>query len=227
MQVELGAKVNTADGKEIGTIDKLILEPESGEVKAIVVQKGLLFTRDIEIPLEGIAGQEAGHVRLHATSEQVDDLPRFMEGSYTTPPPGRVSEYESAYGYPSSAFLWPARGPAAPAASAYGDEAVGAVGDEVRALHGEYDLANAITEVGSEVRSRDGEKVGTVRRIVFDTSDGSPTAIVVREGFLFTEDVELPASLISGADDGVIFLDARSDEVKQHHGKKSVSPPVI
>lgn len=227
MQVELGAKVNTADGKELGTIDKLILEPESGEVKAIVVQKGLLFTRDVEIPLEGIAGQEAGRVRLHATSEQVDDLPRFMEGSYTTPPPGRIAEYEAAYGYPSAAFLWPARGAAAPAPSAYGDEALGDVGDEVRSLHGKQDRANAVIEVGSEVRSRDGEKVGTVRRVVFDTSDGTPTAIVVREGFLFTEDVELPASLISGADDGVIYLDARSDEVKQHHGKKTTSPPII
>jgi uncharacterized protein YrrD len=227
MQVELGAKVSTADGKQLGTIDKLILEPESGEVKSIVVHKGLLFGRDIEIAIGEIVGRERGTVRVAYTSRQVDDLPPFLEGSYTTPPPGRVSEYEAAYGYPSATFLWPARGAGAPAPSAYGDEAVGEVGDEVRALHGEQDQANAIVEVGSEVRAGDGEKVGTVHSIAFDPSDGRPLSIVVRKGFLFTEDVELPASLFASADDGVIYLDVRSDEVKRHLGRQKVHPPVI
>jgi len=227
MQVELGAKVSTTDGKEIGTIDKLILEPESGEVKAILVRKGLFFTHDIEVPIGDIVGQEGGTVRIERTSRQVDDLPRFLEGSYTTPPPGRVAEYEAAYGYPSATFLWPARGAAAPAPSAYGDEAVGEVGDEVRALHGEQDLANAVIEVGSEVKSRDGEKVGTVRKVTFDPADGRPISIVVREGFLFTEDVELPASLFASADDGVIYLDVRSDEVKRRLSREKTHPPII
>jgi uncharacterized protein YrrD len=226
MRVELGAKVATADGKELGTIDKLILEPESGEVKAVVVQKGLLFTHDIEIPLDGIVGQENGAVLLRYTADQVDDLPRFLAGSYTTPPPGRVTEYEAAYGFPSATYLWPAFGRGAPAPTAYGDEAVGAVGDEVQALHRKQGFGNAVIEVGSEVRSRDGEKVGTVRRVVFDPSDGQPSSIVVREGFLFTEDVEFPAGLISSADDGVIYLDMPHEALKRHGGKVP-SPPVI
>jgi uncharacterized protein YrrD len=226
MKVELGAKVSTADGNELGTIDKLILEPESGEVKAIVVKKGLLFTRDIEIPLEGIAGRERGRVRLAYTHEQVDDLPNFLEGSYTTPPPGRVAEYEAAYGFPSATYLWPAFGRGAPAPAAYGDEAVGAVGDEVHALHGEQALANAVIEVGSVVKSRDGEKIGTVRSVVFDPSDGHPVWTVVREGTFFTEDVEFPASLIASADNDVIYLDMPSDAVKRH-ATPHVSPPVI
>ena len=50
MKIELGARVLTAEGDEIGTIDKLILDPEGGDLHAIVVRKGLLFGRDIEIP---------------------------------------------------------------------------------------------------------------------------------------------------------------------------------
>jgi len=227
MQVELGAKVSTADGKQIGTIDKLILDPESGEVKAIVVQKGLLFKDDIEIDLDGIVDQAQGAVRVRYTEQQLDDLPRFYAGSYTPPPPERSAAYADIWGYPATTFLWPARGTASADTDLYGHEAVGEVADEVRVMQQERDLGNAVIEEGSEVRSRDGEKVGTIHRIVFDASNGEPSAIVIRKGFLFTEDVELPASLIASAADDVVYLTVDQHEARQRIGKQAVHPPVI
>jgi len=227
MQVELGAKVTTADGKQIGSIDKLILDPESGQVRTIVVQKGLLFKDDIEIGLDGIEDQAHGTVRLRYTERQLDDLPRFYEGSYTTPPPERSAAYADDFGYPASAFLWPARGTASADADLYGHEAVGDVADEVRVMQQEQDLSNAVIEEGSEVLGCDGKKVGSVHRIVFDSANGRPLAIVIRKGLLFTEDVELPASLIASANDGVVYLTVDGDEAKQQIGKQAVPPPVL
>jgi uncharacterized protein YrrD len=40
--------------------------------------------------------------------------------------------------------------------------------------------------------------------------------LVVRKGFLFTEDVEIPAGLISSVDDDKVYLDARHDELERH-----------
>jgi uncharacterized protein YrrD len=216
MKIELGAKVSTTDDREIGTIDKLILDPETGDVHSIVVHKGMLFGRDIEIPLDAIVGQRDGMVQIQYTTDQLDDLPRFFEDSYTTPPPERSTEYASGYGYPVGSLLWPSRWSGPISGEPYGHDAIGEVRDEVATMHLAQDLSNAVIEEGSEVRSRDGEKVGEVHRLVFDPATGRPTMLVVRKGFLFTEDVEVPAGLISSVDDDKVYLDIRHDELKRY-----------
>jgi sporulation protein YlmC with PRC-barrel domain len=216
MKIELGAKVITTDGKEIGTIDKLVLDPERADIHSIVAHKGLLFGRDIEIPIDAIVGREAGSVKIRYTRDQLDELPDFYEDSYTTPPPERSAEYASGYGYPAASMLWPSRWSGPVSGEPYGHDAVGAVADEVAALHRAQDLGNAVIEEGSNVRSRDGQKVGEVHQMVFDPSTGQPTALVIRKGFLFTEDVEVPVGLISSVDDDVVYLDARHDELERY-----------
>jgi uncharacterized protein YrrD len=227
MQVALGAKVRTADGKQIGSIDKLILEPDSGDIRAIVVQKGLLFKDDIEIELDGIVGQDGDVVQVRYTEKQLGDLPRFSQDSYTTPPPEFHGRYADQFGPTETTLLWPAGGAASPHTALYGTEATGDVGDEISAMHLEQDISSAVIEEGSEVRSRDDEKVGSVHRAVFDPATGRPSALVVRKGFLFTEDVELPASLIASVDDGVVYLNVDKEAVRQHAGRQPVHPPVI
>lgn len=214
MRIELGAKVTTADGKEIGTIDKLVLDPESADIHSIVAHKGL-FHRDVEIPIDAIVGQQDGAIRIRYTRDQLDDLPRFFEGSYTTPPPERSTEFMSGYGYPSGSLLWPSRWSGPISGEPYGHNVTGPVEDEVAAMHRAQDLGNAVIAEGSDVRSREGEKVGEVHQMVFDPTTGQPAALVIRKGFLFHEDVEVPAGLISSVDDGVVYLDARHDELER------------
>ena len=216
MKIELGAKVATAEGDEIGTIDKLILDPDGGDIHAIVVHKGLLFGRDIEIPVDEIVGMRAGVARIRYTRADLDSLPAFYEGSYTTPPPERSSEYASSYGYPVASLLWPSRWSGPVSGEPYGHDAIGPVADEVASLHRQQDLGNAVIEEGSTVKSRDGEKLGEVHRLVFDAETAKPTMLVIRKGFLFTEDVEVPVSLISSVDDDVVYLDVRHDELERH-----------
>jgi sporulation protein YlmC with PRC-barrel domain len=216
VKIELGAKVTTSDDHEVGTIEKLILDPESGDVHGVVVRTGLLFGKDIEIPVDAIVGRKDGAARVEYTKEQVDALPSFHEGSYTTPPPERSTEYASGYGYPASSLLWPSRWSGPVSGEPYGHEAIGAVGDEVATMHREQDLSNAVIKEGSTVRSRDGEKLGEVHTLVFDAKTERPTTLVIRKGFLFTEDVEVPVGLISSVDDDVVYLDVRSDEAERH-----------
>ena len=216
MKIELGAKVVTMDGDEIGTIDKLILDPDGGDVHSIVVHKGLLFGKAFEIPIDEIVGQRGGVVRVRYTRADLDALPSFHEGSYTTPPPERSAEYASGYGYPAASLLWPSRWSGPVSGEPYGHDAIGAVGDEVAAIHREQDLGNSVIEEGSTVRSRDGEKLGEVHKLVFDAETGRPSMLVIRKGFLFTEDIELPVGLISSVGDDVVYLDARHDELERH-----------
>jgi len=215
MRIELGARVTTADGKDDGTIDKLVLDPERADIHSIVVHKGMMLGRDVEIPLDEIVGQREGMIQVRYTKDQLDDLPRFFEGSYTTPPPERSAEYLSGYGYPSGSLLWPSRWSGPVSGEPYGHDAVGPVEDEIAAMHRAQDLGNAVIAEGSDVRSREGEKVGEVHQMVFDPT-GRPTMLVIRKGFLFTEDVEVPAGLISSVDDDAVYLDARHDELERY-----------
>jgi sporulation protein YlmC with PRC-barrel domain len=154
--------------------------------------------------------------QLEYTEAQLDDLRSFHEGSYTTPPPERSSEYASGYGYPAASLLWPSRWSGPVSGEPYGHDAIGAVGDEVATMHREQDLSNSVIEEGSTVRSRGGEKLGEVHKLVFDAQTGRPTMLVIRKDFLFTEDVEVPVSLISSVDDDVVYLDVRHDELERH-----------
>jgi len=227
MHVELGAKVQTADGKQIGTIDKLIVEPDGRDIHTVVVKKGFLFPDDIEVDLNGIVGTEDGVVQLRYTEKQLEDLPRFFEGSYTAPAPERSARYADQFGYTESALLEPVGGAASADTAAYGAEVVGSVGAEIREMQLEQDISNAVIEEGSDVRSRDDESVGSVHRVIFDPATGRPSALVIRRGLLFTEDVELPADLIQSIGDQVVYLNVDQGSVRQHAGRQAVHPPVL
>jgi sporulation protein YlmC with PRC-barrel domain len=204
----------TSDGKDVGTVYKLILDPDGTDVHSIVLHRGFLSS-DIEIPLNAIVGQRDGRVEIQYTKDQLEDLPRLHEANYTAPPPERSSEFVSGYGYPAGSLLWPSSYSGPLAGEPYGHEAVGGIRDELAAIHHEQDLGNSVIEEGSTVRSRDGEKIGDVHTIVFDERTARPTRLVVRKGFLFTDDVDVPVSLISSVGDGVLYLDVLKDELDQ------------
>ena len=46
MHIELGRPVMSRDGERIGTVDQLVLDPDTREVRAIIVHRGLLLTED-------------------------------------------------------------------------------------------------------------------------------------------------------------------------------------
>jgi sporulation protein YlmC with PRC-barrel domain len=208
MSVQLGAHVRTRDGKDVGSIERLIVEPASGEVKAAVIRKGFILTEDIQIPRSALQEGGEGEARLSYTADEVKELPRFHQADYTAPP----AEYVSPFGYPSAALLWPVdyvlpvpTAPTVPPAES--DEALRQRG---------VNLDDVVIAQGSDVIARDGEKVGEIHSITFDPPTGRPTKFVIRRGFLFTEDVELPAEAIEHVTDGVVYLQLDKEQIKSH-----------
>jgi uncharacterized protein YrrD len=213
MRVELGARVWTTDGKDVGTIDRLIVDPSNNEIKAAVLHKGMILSRDVEVPLSAIERGPDGSVQLTYTADQVDQLPEFLESKYTaTPPAGYVPPAD----YPTAGIYWPiGYGIFATPPLPETDVSTGsaALDREAREALERQDLENAVIGEGSDVVDRDGEKVGALARLVFDPAGHRLTSFVVRKGFIFTEDRELPASAITHLDDGVIYLRVSKHEV--------------
>ncbi len=212
MSIQLGAHVRTSDDKDVGSIERLIVDPASGEVKAAVIRKGLLRTEDIQIPLSALQERPEGDVRLSYTADQVKELPRFHEPDYTAPP----AAYASPLGYPAAALLWPVDY-LSPAPTADAARPGLAESDEVLRQRG-VNPDNVVIAQGSDVISRDGEKVGEIHSVAVDATTGRPTKIVVRKGFLFTEDVELPAAAIDHVSEGLVYLTVDKDQIRTDRG---------
>ena len=213
MRVELGARVRTADGKDVGTIDRLIIDPSNNEIKAAVIHKGMILSRDVEVPLSAIEPGPDGSVRLTYTADQVDQLPEFFDSNYTATPP---AWYVPPADYPAAGIYWPigygvVATPPLPETDVSSGSA--ALDREARETLERQDLENAVIGEGSDVVDRDGEKVGEVARLVFDPDGHRLTSFVVRKGFIFTEDRELPASAITHIDDGVLYLRVSKHEL--------------
>ena len=79
MDIQLDAPVVSADGADLGKIDKVIFDPQTSETKSIVVRKGTILARDVAIPTEHVRVAAATRVELDMTKAQVEALPDFVE----------------------------------------------------------------------------------------------------------------------------------------------------
>jgi sporulation protein YlmC with PRC-barrel domain len=197
----------------VGTIDRLIVDPGNNEIKAAVLREGMILPRDVEVPLSTFELGPDGSIRLSYTADQVDQLAEFFESNYTaTPPAGYVPPAD----YPISGIYWPiGYGFFATPPLPETDVSTGSVAldREAREALERQDLENAVIGEGSDVVDRDGQKVGEVAQLVFDLDDNRLTSVIVRKGFIFSQDRELPALVVNRVDDGVIHLRVAQQEL--------------
>ncbi|HLK57918.1 MAG TPA: PRC-barrel domain-containing protein [Chthonomonadaceae bacterium] len=236
MQIELGQHVHSQDGQEIGKIKHLILDPANGQIKTLVVEKGLFLPDDIEIPLNAIEEQGSDGLRVRYIAEEVKSLPRFDESQYTLLLPEQATSF---LGFPYANALWPLGYPMMlnhyPYATPIeGEERTHAPTPEEQEHRQRMAEENAVLSAGDDVFSKDGEKVGEVHRVAFDSATGRPTHLVIRRGWLFHEDKEIPADSIASISDGTVTLklDKAALESKNHEEHYAVDwgreqkPPV-
>jgi uncharacterized protein YrrD len=219
MQLKLGDPVRSLDGQDIGKIRHLILEPSTTVVKTLVVEKGWFLPEDIELPLDAV--QETGEkgIRVAYTAEQVKSLPRFEESRYAPVP----SEHTTAFqNYPFGGLLWP-NGYGIPLYTPVGYPLPIAVPEEEKTDSSPpeeeappQEECRAVISAGDEVISQDGEKIGVVHSVTFDSATRRPTSLVVRHGRLFHEDQELAADTISTVENGVVYLNQNRDQIQIH-----------
>jgi sporulation protein YlmC with PRC-barrel domain len=68
---------------------------------------------------------------------------------------------------------------------------------------------------GTNVYTANGEKAGEIQRVVVDPAQGSVSHIVVRKGFLFTEDRVIPIDLIDRQDEDKIHLKIGEERLEE------------
>lgn len=98
----LGARVETSDGKHVGSLHRLVVDRDSWDLKEIVVKEtewfsghvlspgsGLLI-HDVIVPLTAVASIEHDTVRLAVATADVRRMPPYLVYGYAAAEPGET-----------------------------------------------------------------------------------------------------------------------------------------
>lgn len=210
MELELkeGTSVFTASDKEVGKINRFVLDPETNEVTHVVVQKGWLFTEDKLVPIDWVSSATEEKVVLNESTGDFDQLPPFEETHFI-----RVSEEPTGpadyppYLYAPAYYWYPPSGYIGYPVGYYGWPPV----ETQRNIPG-----NTIPlREGSDVVSSDGEHVGDVERIFVDPDSNRATHFLVSEGLFFKERKLVPAHWVRTVQEDKVHLNVSSQMLER------------
>jgi uncharacterized protein YrrD len=196
LHYERGAHVRTFEGREVGTIDRIVFDPKAQRVTHIVVRKGILLTTDRVIPVADLESVEDGVMISEGTDPK--DFRRFEQSDY-------VYDRHSDFYVANPAVAVGAMGP------------IGAPDTELK-RHRERNLPDdsIALQANSEVISSDGQKVGRVKEIVTNPDDDRTIQLVVASGLGDRTKRVLPANLVISISEDEIHLSIDSNEADEY-----------
>lgn len=210
MQFRNGISVYSADEKELGRIERVVLDPHTNEVTHLVIRQGLLFTTDKVIPIGMVATTGADRVMLNQLADGLE-LADFEEtyyidatGTYTTDIP---AEYPSTaappglYGYPPLGAAWWGY-------PGYGDYPV-PVETPAQTIRNIPADTIALKE-GARIISRDDKHVGNVERVFVDSATNRATHFLISQGLIFTHQKLVPTSWVANTSEDEVTLKVSS-----------------
>jgi uncharacterized protein YrrD len=212
MEFKQGTKVTTYDGKDVGSVDRVVLNPKTKEVTHIVVRKGFLFSEDKIVPLSVIASATEEEVKLRQDAGELDDLPPFEETHYI----GLDEEETRTAAYPAglaAPFYWYAPTGGWMGYPDYGDRYAYPPPYPSETVQNIPDDTIALRE-GAEVISADGEHVGSVKRIYTHPGSDRATHFLLSDGLLFKEQKLVPFGWISDIQEDEVHLNVGANLLK-------------
>ena len=222
MKIDIGKEVIGSDGEKIGKVDRLVLDSDTNELRKFIVHKGMFWSEDKIVDLELVSEVDAGgNIHLKVPSDDEDTLPGFVEETHRV----ATDEETTSLGYgafvgtaPYAPVMFAPRGAGGqyrPGSGPFFDTAeTGGVLEQRTNLPDD----SITIDKGTGVVGSDGDKVGEVEEIMMD-ADGTTTGFVVKSGFIFTKDVQIPMDLVDHISGVHIALKITADEAKNMHDK--------
>lgn len=211
--IELGAKIVSSDGQDVGKVDSLVLDYNTREVQSIICRSGVLLAVDRILPIGLISRRDAdGNLILNVNSDEVHQQQEFVEREFRTATPEELepmpTTWSTGTGQVPYYFYPPTDSLGYRDDTPFFSNAPLAPPD----IEVESNLPENATRLdsGSEVIGSDGKKLGTVENVTY-TEDGDITSFVVKAGLLFHHDVDIPAEWISSVSDDGVHLTVTAD----------------
>ncbi len=215
MQFKDGTHVFTADNQDVGTVDRIVIDPRTDELTHIVVQQGFLFTEDKVVPIELVASANEDRIVLRPDAGDLEHLPPFEEQYYA-----RIDEAErQARAYPGTGYVSPVFGyppygaawPVYPGVVGAGYAGVGQPeGQFVERTELNIPDHTAALKKGARVISADDQHVGEIESVLVDKQSSRATHFVISQGLLFKDHKLVPADWIKVTGENEVFLSVHS-----------------
>lgn len=186
MDIDIGADVLTNDGKKVGSVERVVIDPLSYEVTDIVVHTDAGRQDDYIVSVSEIDAAEHGEVTLRVNADQLRQMPHFVEAEFEVPPPGGAE----VLAYNPGNIVVPVKPPFPP------PYPVPPPPPPLPELAREVGAAPLEISEGTEVEAVDGP-IGTVDEVLLDTYQDRITALVVRKNDLLGTDVVIPVEWVS------------------------------
>jgi uncharacterized protein YrrD len=214
MQFKQGVGVHTSDGKSVGQLDRVVVDPRSKEVNYIVVRKGVFFTTDRVVPLSLVAEAGEQGITLREDAGDLERLPEFEERYYVaandepTAVASDIPTVPTVYPYPP----------------VVGGEMAGLNNTNTQTSLGALTIQQPMIErseraipddnvairSGTRVMSIDGKHVGSVEQVLTGEYADEVTHFVISQGLLFKDRKLVPVGWVSdiGEDEVQLAVDA-------------------
>ena len=183
----IGAEVLCRNGK-CGKLAKIAVDPETWEVKDLIVEEGFLLKRARVFPISLVESATPEEIMLALDAEELPNYREYEE-----------SEYESlAHGMEDVSLSRPEVPPheaAMQVVNTYnvtGTETVPLVREKIRKG---VEANLEVVAHGTPVIGTDGE-MGKLDRVITDSESGKVTHLVMRHGFLSSDHTLIPVTLV-------------------------------
>lgn len=205
MRIKSDAKVLTADGEDVGRVDRVVIDPGTRDISHLIIRQGWLFTEDkvLKYDLIDSAGENDVRLKLSRHELDLDPLPPYQETYFV---PGRNAEAGFAaplYYYPLGVNPGPVTQPDVYLDPTFVASSKSNIPDEAVAL-----------KKGAHVVSADDEHVGDVDQIVTNRDTGRATHFVIESGILNKEHRYIPYHWVSQVTEDEVRLAVSADVIR-------------
>jgi uncharacterized protein YrrD len=216
MNIDLGMDVFGSDGEKVGTVERIVVDSNTKQIHQFIVHRGFLSHDDKLVDIGMVSGQDADGLRLDLTSDQVNELPGYVEERFVQIPdndrdslpfmvPNAMGAGAYLYGAPNVG-----RGYEGSQDSFF--DAAPAVAPVIEDQSNIPETDVMISE-GTDVYGVDGDKLGSVGEVLV-SNDGAIDGFVVSKGLIFKKDVRVPIDWVESANGDEIRLNVTSAQAE-------------
>jgi hypothetical protein len=222
MEIDFGAKVRSADGKEIGRVGHIIVDSNTKEIAGFMLRGDRNDRGDTIVPIELAEHSDPdGTIHLSCPADEVKGFADFEVDKFVVHEDAQKTQWNYLVPYGVA-------GPVVPSAhfggSAEGIRAYDPGGDS---FFGVEDPTNEEISTwsnlpewdyrvgkGAKIVTRDDHTVGTLHGVDVG-ADGKPLGITVTTGHIHHGHHYIPMALVRSADSEQVLLNMTRDEYRQ------------
>ena len=84
-KIRIGSPILCRDGRAAGEVDRVVVDPKTGEVSHLVARAKDLLNHDVVLPVSAMRGFDADAVTISLSALELERMPDYVEEEYVSP----------------------------------------------------------------------------------------------------------------------------------------------